>query len=67
MAVGKRIQSTFSADIIENSGIKISISIGVAQWEPWMGPADLTEWADKAMYSSKNKGKNQLTLSGSEA
>ena len=67
VAVGKRIQSTFSADIIENSGIKISISIGVAQWEPWMGPADLTEWADKAMYSSKNKGKNQLTLSGSEA
>lgn len=67
VAVGKRIQSTFSADIIENSGIKISISIGVAQWEPWMGPAYLTEWADKAMYSSKNKGKNQLTLSGSEA
>ena len=67
VAVGKRIQSTFSDDIIENSGIKISISIGVAQWEPWMGPADLTEWADKAMYSSKNKGKNQLTLSGSEA
>lgn len=68
--VGKRIQSMLLADKLEKagiSGLKISISVGVAQWEPWMGPADLTEWADKAMYSSKNRGKNQLTLSGSEA
>lgn len=67
--VGKRIQSKLLSNNLlgentENAAdIKISLSLGIAQWEPKMSPEDLTEWADRAMYASKNTGKNRLTLS----
>lgn len=67
--IGKRIQSRLFSNGLEKEGlsdIKISLSIGIAQWEPGMNAYDLTEWADRAMYTSKNKGKNQMTLSDSE-
>ncbi|MEK0452960.1 MAG: hypothetical protein AGIKBDMD_00910 [Synergistaceae bacterium] len=64
--IGKRIQSSLSFNRFEKEGfsdIRVSLSIGIAQWEPGMSAYDLTEWADSAMYSSKNKGKNQMTVS----
>ncbi len=67
--IGERIQSTLLSNGLgseELSNIRISLSIGIAQWEPGMSASDLTEWADTAMYTSKNKGKNQMTLSCSE-
>lgn len=67
--IAKRIQSSLSFNRFEKeefSDIRVSLSIGIAQWEPGMSASDLTEWADKAMYSSKNKGKNQMTLSSNE-
>jgi diguanylate cyclase (GGDEF)-like protein len=67
--IGERIQSTLLSNDLGSEGlsdIRISLSIGIAQWEPGVSASDLTEWADKAMYSSKNKGKNQMTLSCSE-
>ncbi len=68
-AIGERIQSTLLSDGLGSEGlydIRISLSIGIAQWKPGMSASDLTEWADTAMYTSKNKGKNQMTLSCSE-
>ncbi len=67
--IGERIQSTLLSNGLGSEGlsnIRISLSIGIAQWEPGMNASDLTEWADTAMYTSKNKGKNQMTLSCSE-
>lgn len=64
--IGQRIQSRILSNGHGREGlpeISISLSIGIAQWEPGVNASDLTEWADKAMYSSKNKGKKQMTLS----
>ncbi|NCB44774.1 MAG: GGDEF domain-containing protein [Clostridia bacterium] len=68
-SIGQRIQSRLLSDGLgseDMSEIRVSLSIGIAQWEPGVSASDLTEWADKAMYSSKNKGKNQMTLSSNE-
>lgn len=68
-SIGQRIQSRLLYNGLEREGlpeIRISLSIGIAEWEPGVSASDLTEWADKAMYSSKSKGKNQMTLSCSE-
>lgn len=68
-SIGEKIQSTLLSnghEIESLPEIRISLSIGIAQWEPGVSASDLTEWADKAMYSSKNKGKNQVTYSSNE-
>lgn len=67
--IGDKIQSKLLSNSIERkelSDIRISISIGIAQWKPGMSASDLTKWTDRAMYASKNKGKNQMTLSDRE-
>lgn len=69
-SVGKRMQSKItSKDLLDEelADINISLSLGIAQWEPEMTAEDLMEWADRAMYTSKTTGKNRLTLSESFA
>ncbi|MDD4159519.1 MAG: GGDEF domain-containing protein [Synergistaceae bacterium] len=65
-AVGERMQSKILSNNLsgeDTTYINISMSIGIAQWEPNMSTDDITARADKAMYASKSKGKNRITLS----
>ncbi|WNO07531.1 GGDEF domain-containing response regulator [Teredinibacter sp. KSP-S5-2] len=51
--------------ILVNSHVKefvIGISIGICEWMPGMTPQKLLSYADEAMYESKRKGKNQLSI-----
>ncbi len=45
--------------------VPISISVGISQWERDCTPEQLTARADKAMYISKNTGKNKVSIYGS--
>ncbi len=52
---------------IETNGvnIKMTISIGVTIWEPGLGVTDkaqIIDAADKALYKSKNTGRNKITF-----
>lgn len=64
-SVGKRMQAKLSSKELlgeKSADLNISLSLGIAQWEPKMSAEDITEWADRAMYTSKTMGKNRLTL-----
>jgi len=47
---------------ISNEQIQISVSVGITQWNRTSDIADFITQADKAMYVSKNTGKNKYTL-----
>ena len=67
---GKRMQSKLPLKNLlgeDPTDLNISLSVGIAQWEPRMSAEDITEWADRAMYASKTTGKNRLTLSENPA
>ena len=50
--------------IHKEQSAKITISLGVAQLTSEMeNPSDLIEEADKALYHSKNNGRNQVSVS----
>ncbi len=42
--------------------VSITVSIGVSIWDPKMERVELIEHADKALYSAKNNGRNQVKL-----
>lgn len=68
--VGERMQAKLSLKKLlgeDPADLNISLSLGIAQWEPKMSTEDITEWADRAMYTSKTTGKNRLTLSENPA
>ncbi len=46
-------------------GVQITISIGVAQSDQDETPEDLFRRCDKALYRSKEAGRNLVTVSGS--
>ena len=63
--IGEKIQSATLSCKLSTEGpneFSVSLSVGVAQWEDGMSPQDLTELADKAMYSSKNLNKKRTTI-----
>lgn len=47
---------------VANEKIQISVSIGIAQWDRVADIENFVTQADKAMYVSKNTGKNKYTL-----
>lgn len=49
-------------EICSDAVEKLSLSIGIAEWESYMTANDLTEAADKMLYISKNTGKNKYTV-----
>lgn len=49
-----------------NSEIKVTISIGVAEWAPGITKNQLSDRADKAMYTSKSQNRNTVTLYNEE-
>ncbi len=62
--IGERILNKTSNLDLNNVGfdMKISLSIGIAEWKTNMSAENLIECADKAMYISKNTGKNKVTI-----
>ncbi len=48
---------------MDNSKIKMTVSIGVAQYtNPKESLADVLKQADKALYQAKKLGKNQVVI-----
>jgi len=43
-------------------GTEVTLSIGIAQWKNEMCNQNLTQYADEALYLSKQKGRNQITF-----
>lgn len=62
--ISERILDRISNLDFGNDGIdiNISLSIGIAEWKRDMSSENLIECADKAMYISKNTGKNKVTV-----
>ncbi|MBC3888011.1 diguanylate cyclase [Acetobacterium paludosum] len=66
-SIAKRIMSKLRKspvvleDVFLESG-KITISIGIAEWKKEMENQNLTQYADEALYLSKGKGRNQITI-----
>ncbi|MBN2851177.1 MAG: GGDEF domain-containing protein, partial [Clostridia bacterium] len=63
--IGERIRKRiygFDLNVEDVNQLQLSISIGIAQLENNMSPEKLLEYADQAMYVSKNTGKNKITL-----
>jgi len=51
----------------EGEAIRVTISLGVATYEPGMTPkekSDIIDAADRALYNSKRTGRNRVSISG---
>jgi diguanylate cyclase (GGDEF)-like protein len=64
LKVGERIREAIERErFIENSEIvTITISVGVTEYSYNENPATFVKRADQAMYLSKRKGRNQVSL-----
>lgn len=56
--IAERIRSAFA----NSQTYGTSMSIGLAEYQPGMTPAEWLEAADEALYDAKHKGKNQVAL-----
>jgi len=65
--VARRVRAAVEEMSIEwkDSTVRVTISIGVAEWSPEMTYRDLVEAADSALYRSKAAGRNRVTAGGS--
>ena len=64
-SISERIQKKIAemqVPVSDHESFGITVSIGIAEWQPGMSVRALTEYADQAMYLSKNNGKNQVTI-----
>ena len=55
--------TSFIFTAYDNEYIHVSLSIGIAQLSPDMNADTLKDNADKAMYESKNTGRNKISFS----
>jgi diguanylate cyclase (GGDEF)-like protein len=58
----KIMKSILRVEISEMKSIPLSFSVGIALWDHVSDQNELITQADKAMYVSKNTGKNKLTI-----
>lgn len=57
------VEDHAGSSVRTTAGLKITSSFGLASLEPEMSdPADLIDRADKALYQSKEAGRNRVTL-----
>ena len=62
--VAERLRETVESTKVpwKDTEIGVTVSIGVAYWEPGLLPDDLIEASDVALYAAKNQGRNQIAL-----
>lgn len=64
LATAERVRGTVAAHRF-SGGIRLTISLGVAQYGPRAGTgAELVEAADRALYAAKQGGRNQVRAAG---
>ena len=65
LAVGTRIRENVERSVFQAEGnqLRITISGGISQSGMAFTPQDIIDVADKALYVSKSKGRNRITLS----
>lgn len=56
----EKIRNKLTDSTLSEHHVRISISVGVAGYEPGMNAQELFERADEAMYLAKRRGKNQV-------
>jgi diguanylate cyclase (GGDEF)-like protein/PAS domain S-box-containing protein len=63
LAVAERIRGNIEAMAVD--GLKVTASLGIATFPTLNAesPAELIEWADQALYQSKEAGRNRSTVS----
>lgn len=57
-----KIANEVTRDQEEDVSLRVTVSLGVAQFEPGLSPMDLIKRADAALYQSKNNGRNRVTI-----
>ena len=65
ICVAQRLVDTVSNSPVtwdENHAIKVSISIGIGQYDGTSSPEDITSKSDAALYNAKKMGKNTLKV-----
>lgn len=68
LGVAERIRQTVESTNVAYNGdskvtlVSVTVSIGVSIWTPDMERVELIEHADKALYSAKHNGRNQVRL-----
>ncbi len=58
----ERIRSTVEAHVFQYKGeyCKVTLSIGLAAWEPLMEVREIVKFADDALYAAKGSGRNKV-------
>ena len=52
---------------VVDGSLRISVSIGVAEWQPGLVPSALLRRADVALYDAKSNGRNRVVLNATRA
>lgn len=64
VTIAKRIQRAISDARIRHTGStasdRVTVSMGIAEWQPGMSLELLLEFADKALYQAKREGRNRI-------
>lgn len=60
----ERIREAIASDVFRTSDgtVSVSVSIGVAGWQPGESEVDLLRRADRALYRAKEKGRNRVCV-----
>lgn len=61
LKLAERLRAKVAAAVFDNVG-KVTISIGVAQWQAGNSRRKLVERADRAMYAAKQSGRNRVSI-----
>lgn len=67
--VAERLRDSISQLEIDHGGttLRVTVSIGIAEWGPDMSIEDLVELADAALYRSKAGGRNRVSVASALA
>lgn len=61
LALGEQLRTTIERATFDD-GVRLTVSIGIAAYQPGEGLADLTARADRALYRDKESGRNRVLV-----
>jgi diguanylate cyclase (GGDEF)-like protein len=61
LALGEQLRTTIERATFDD-GVRLTVSIGIAAYQPGEGLADLTARADRALYRAKESGRNRVLV-----